>query len=228
MYSGVIEHISEKIKSAVIQQEPYNWIEIDNFWPEDFYQLMLERRISSDCMFSLKEMDRVKDKYSDGRLVLKLSKKITILSQPIRQFWEDVGDILRGTVEPLLMEKFKIIGSAAGREVLYTRDSGGYRLGPHTDRVDKLFTALFYLPQTAQNPTLGTAIFTPRVPGFTNKGGDHFKFEGFDVYKVIPYVPNKMFCFLKSQNSFHGVLPVEVEVERDLLIFDVVRQQCLT
>jgi hypothetical protein len=39
---------------------------------------------------------------------------------------------------------------------------------------------------------------------------------------TMPYLPNSLFGFLKTQNSFHGVEPVkEVDVQRNLLLYDI-------
>jgi hypothetical protein len=38
----------------------------------------------------------------------------------------------------------------------------------------------------------------------------------------VPYVPNALFAFMKTPNSFHGVEPIaEPEVRRDLLLYDL-------
>lgn len=39
---------------------------------------------------------------------------------------------------------------------------------------------------------------------------------------TLPYVPNVLFAFMKTPNSFHGVEPIEEpEVQRDLLLYDI-------
>lgn len=225
MYSTVIEHVRQKISGAVLETEPYTYFEIDQFWPDDFYREMLEKKIPTECLFSLKDFGRVGDKYSDGRLVLKLtSSNTSILGKDIRNFWESIGALLRDEIGPMIVEKLGVTYKIEDQEILYTRDRQNYWLGPHTDRLDKVLTALFYLPATAEHPQVGTAIFTPKIQGFHGKPGTHYFFKDFDTHKVIPYVPNKMFCFLKSTTSFHGVLPVEVVIDRDLLIFDMVKK----
>lgn len=224
MFLDVIEYTKKKILEAPIETNPYTYIEIDNFWPEDFYNLLLQNRITNDCLFTLKELDRVKTAYSDNRLVLELSSKITILSSDVRKFWEEVYNYLGNSVQKMLLEKFSIDVPNKKFEILYTRDSKNYQIYPHTDRANKILTALFYLPQTDDNSELGTVIFTPKNKELTNSNGSHFPFEDFDIHKIIPYKRNKLFCFVKSDISFHGVHPVTIDVDRDLLIFDI--QKC--
>lgn len=226
MYSGVVKHVVDKITGAKLETTPYNWIEVNGVWPEEFYNQMILNRIPNDCLFSLHELGRVKTQYSNDRKILELSPKITILSQPIRQFWENVYRIICNDIEPVLLAKLQATHKPYGSEVLYTRDSNGFHLGPHTDRPDKILTALFYTPSTANNPELGTTIFVPHQQGFTDVGNTHFGYDNFTALKTVEYVPNKLFCFLKSDVSFHGVLPVDAEVDRDLLIFDVKKKLC--
>jgi len=38
----------------------------------------------------------------------------------------------------------------------------------------------------------------------------------------MPFVPNSLFCFLKTHNSFHGVEPVgDAHCKRWLLLYDI-------
>ena len=38
----------------------------------------------------------------------------------------------------------------------------------------------------------------------------------------MPFVPNSVFCFVKTNNAFHGVEPLEKEdTDRWVLLFDV-------
>jgi hypothetical protein len=67
-------------------------------------------------------------------------------------------------------------------------------------------------------------MYTPKDKQFTCPGGYHHKVHHFDLYKTIPYIPNKFFCFLKSDKSFHGVETIDVEVDRDLIIYDIQRK----
>jgi hypothetical protein len=37
----------------------------------------------------------------------------------------------------------------------------------------------------------------------------------------MPYLPNSLFAFVKTPNSFHGVEPISEPIRRDLLLFDL-------
>jgi hypothetical protein len=39
---------------------------------------------------------------------------------------------------------------------------------------------------------------------------------------TMPYLPNSLFAFVKTPNSFHGVEPIrETGIRRDLLLYDI-------
>ena len=81
---------------------------------------------------------------------------------------------------------------------------------------------LFYLPRDESQSHLGTSIYVPEDAGFACPGGPHHPFELFRRVYTMPYVPNTLFAFLKTQNSFHGVEPLTgAAVRRDLLLYDI-------
>jgi hypothetical protein len=121
----------------------------------------------------------------------------------------------------LIVKRFADTVPKIQAETLYTRDRSGYKLGPHTDSTAKVITLLIYLPQDAANPGLGTSIYQHRDPGFTCAGGPHYQVQDFHKIATAEYVPNRLFGFFKTNNSFHGVEPLGGDLTRDLLIYDL-------
>ena len=107
-------------------------------------------------------------------------------------------------------------------EALLVQDYTTYSLGPHTDSPTKVLSFLFYLPADDSLAHLGTSIYVPKDPRFTCPGGPHHPFEMFDRMMTMPFLPNTLFAFMKTQNSFHGVEPIQkAGVRRDLLLYDI-------
>jgi hypothetical protein len=127
--------------------------------------------------------------------------------------------------DPYLKQRFGVKDLGAldfYDEALLVQDYTTYSLGPHTDTPSKVLSFLFYLPADDSRPHLGTSMYVPKDPAFTCRGGPHHKFEPFRRVVTMPYVPNTLFAFLKTDNSFHGVEPVTEEgVRRDLLLYDI-------
>lgn len=93
-------------------------------------------------------------------------------------------------------------------------DLNGYEIKPHTDAPHKIMTLLFYFPETLEQTNLGTHIYEPRLKGFTEETGRQLKFELFTTYSEIPFLPNSMLAFMKTENSFHGRPKIEQKLER--------------
>jgi hypothetical protein len=85
---------------------------------------------------------------------------------------------------------------------------------------------LFYLPKDESQSHLGTSIYLPKDPKFTCEGGPHYSFENFTRVVTMPFKPNALFAFVKTNNSFHGVEPVlDPDTKRWLLLYDVYARQ---
>ena len=106
----------------------------------------------------------------------------------------------------------------------YVRDSSDYRLGPHTDSVTKIMSFLFYLPPDESMALLGTSIYAPKQADFRCSRGLHYRFDRFRLVTTMPYLPNSLFGFVRTGNSFHGVEPITATgICRDLLLYDIQR-----
>jgi FkbM family methyltransferase len=121
-----------------------------------------------------------------------------------------------GALKQLLCEKFNVDPAGLTDETLLIRDKPGYSIGPHTDHPDKVISALFYLEGCE-----GTSLYAPRKVGFTCAGGPHYSFSKFKRVLTIPFQPNSLFVFLKSDHSFHGV--ETTKHQRTVLLYDVRR-----
>ncbi len=113
-----------------------------------------------------------------------------ILTQIAERFGNEVGTI-RFSATPMLLS-----------------DNNNYALGPHTDRVERVSAALFYMPHSASDTELGMSPYLPKVPNFTCPCGPHHSFDKHQRVATMQYAPNTAFCFFKTDASFHGVEPV--------------------
>lgn len=225
MYSNVHKHITEKIKTATIETCPYHHIVIDNFFPDNFYQLLLKNSIPKENMTSIGEVQRVEKRgegvYHNARYICNIKSKMAFLGEDIRLFWENLAKYMHNHFITLIMQKFQVSIKPYGSELLYVEDKTNYNLGPHTDKKSKVLTCLIYLPEDNSMIKYGTSLYTPKDKNFSCPGGPHYSNEGFDIFKTIEFLPNRMFSFVKGDKSFHGVERIQEDVTRKLLIFDV-------
>jgi hypothetical protein len=147
-------------------------------------------------------------------------QEIALLESKQEKFWAEVANILQSNdfasaIIDYLFSHIKL--RLIGEKVINVHSSTmlcnlkqGYSLGPHSDSPHKLITILFYLPKDNKNTELGTSIYTPRDIQFECTGGPHYRFSDFELLKTAPFIPNSLFGFVKTDNSFHGVKKIEV------------------
>ena len=106
------------------------------------------------------------------------------------------------------------------------KDINKYQLGVHTDTIQKFLTFLFYIPKDDQLMDLGTTLYEPKQKiSLDEKGSFHSDpnkvNEQFKVIKKIPFLPNSLLLFPRTNNSFHGVEKINVDQkERNLLLLN--------
>ena len=214
------KHTLDIVKNTNLSSHPYSHIQCDNVFSNLVYEKILESRIETDCLQTLNELGRVGNGYSNKRKVLGLGKKLTILPENQRLFWEPFSEWLLTDFKKTIIEKFNITDNCHV-DILYSRDFKGYQLGPHTDSTKKILTLLFYIPKNDELKTMGTSMYLPKQQDFKCLGNKHYDYEHFTLYKTVEYIPNRMFGFIKTDNSFHGVEPIIENIERDIIIYDI-------
>jgi len=220
------------IGNAPVREYPYPHVYVPDVFPEDFYRELRRNLPPQEAMKNLGELGRTSVAYA-ARGVLPLTEaNLAGLEPAQREFWQGVqqwllgrrfAEIMIGKFAPYLAQRFGDLRNVRfGQEALIVRDSTAYKLGPHTDAPSKALSFLFYLPEDASKPHLGTSIYLPRDPAFVCPGGPHHAFDKFQRMLTLPYVPNALFAFMKTPNSFHGVEPIaEPGIRRDLLLYDI-------
>lgn len=228
MFSLASERCTQLITQSAVVTDPFPYMVIDNLLPDDIYHSAVHHRIPDDCLYSLQEMKRVSEDYSSNRRVLKLMPQMFILPRQARQFWEPFASWLQKDLTAALLGAFGpwVKSRLAARphfavDMLYVRDSNGYSLGPHTDAKHKILTFLLYLPTPGQPQSMGTTLYRGLDPEFRCPGGAHHEFDQFQEITTVPYRANQSVCFVKTDNSFHGVKPLVDCPERNLIIVDL-------
>jgi hypothetical protein len=236
MYSDVEMHLAYKLGNVNFNMFPYPHFFIENIFPSGYYKKIQENLPNPDEMIPIEEARPVRG-YKE-RFVLELQDKHLItLPENKRQFWKQLQHVLvdNTNFSSLVLSKFQpfIAERFAGQndldfsaETLLVEDITNYALGPHTDAPRKVITVLFYLPPDTSQSHLGTSIYLPNDPSFRCPGGPHHSRENFSLLHTNPFIPNSMFAFFKTENSFHGVEPVlDPETRRWLLLFDIYVKQ---
>lgn len=229
-------HALYRIANEPVREFPYPHVYVRDVFPADYYRRMREMLPPREALVTLSSMGRIRvgDPIAEKRTVLPLTDAgLAKLDEARRAFWQELarwllggsfGQVMVSKFGPWLAGRFPNLAMARfADEALLVQDGSNYALGPHTDHPTKVLSFLFYLPADDSRPHLGTSMYLPNEPGFTCAGGPHYPFDKFQRLITMPYLPNAMFAFMKTPNAFHGVEPVEGDVARELLLFDIRR-----
>lgn len=234
MFSRVSEHFEKRLTDTPIEQSPYPHLFIENVFPNDFYHFLLNNTPDNNKLKTLTSLGRVGASYPTSRKIVKLEKESleSFDGEVYSGFWNRLSDWMASPqfykpviskFNPLIKERFNndLSKIKLVPETLYVQDETSYSLGPHSDAESKVITLLFYLPKDDSMKKWGTSMYVPKDPNFKCVGGPHHSFDKFNLLKTMPFIPNSMFGFFKTDNSFHGVEPVTDPIRRDLLLYDV-------
>jgi len=226
-------HLLYGIINAPVRGYPFPHLYLESAFPPDFYREMLAAFPIPDKMRPIGEVrPGLKDAYPDRFIITLDGAALGRMDEARRRVWTRLSTFLLSTeFREMLLWKFgatiqeRFSGAPAPRfrsEILLVDDRQNYALGPHSDNMKKVITLLFYLPDTADDETLGTSIYVPNDPTFTCAGGPEYPVAGFQRVATMPYRPNALFAFPKTDRSFHGVERVAALAgRRKLMLFDI-------
>lgn len=203
-----IDKMIDRIMAARITEDPFPHLYVEQVFSPEFYRELLE-----NLEVDFKPIAEVRSiaGYPDRSVHAAQSG-----------FWSKLDAKMKdGRLRSALCAKLGRYAPTFRDETLLIKDRKGYQIGPHTDSPNKVASALFYLPQDNLMPEAGTSLYVPKKPGVKCSGERHYFFEDFNRAKTMPYLPNSMFAFKKSDVSFHGVEPFSYDRERHVLLYDV-------
>ncbi|KJV08758.1 hypothetical protein VZ95_15695 [Elstera litoralis] len=140
------------------------------------------------------------------------------------EFAETLVAHFREAIDARLAAEGAVWPTSIKRDMILVRDASSDGVKIHTSDPKNLITLLFYLPEDARYAPCGTTLYLPKQRDFRCWGGPHHGFADFDKVWTAPFLPNSLYMFVKSDDSFHGVEPIQIEgMRRDLLLFYVHR-----
>jgi hypothetical protein len=221
-----------KVANAPVNHWPFPHFYVRDIFPDDFYARMQQMLPDPGNLRSLPDVRPVpKGSYKERFVIPVAPEALEVLPEEQKAFWNELRSwLVGGAFARTLLDKFgpQIQQRFAGQrikfydEALLVQDTTHYALGPHSDAPRKVVTLLFYLPRDESQRHLGTSIYLPKDRNFRDPGGPHYKRDNFERLSTMPFMPNSLFVFFKTDNSFHGVEPVEdPETRRWLLLYDI-------
>jgi hypothetical protein len=239
-----------QIANAEVRRHPFPHFFVAPVFPQDYYRELLSRLPPTDWMKPIDETGTVQfvggkgaeaERAYPSRFIADLAdiEEREQAKDPASQFWANLSQwLMADRFRGQIMEKFRNdmaerfgAGAAVSTDIdaRLVRDFTSYAIGPHTDSPRKLVSLLFYLPRDESMSHLGTSIYAAHDPSFRCEGTRHYTYKGFKRVADMPYVPNALFAFFKTDHSFHGVDPItDSDVERNLLLYNIYVQTVAT
>lgn len=226
----VLEHVKYQLANTPVRKYPFPHFFVENVFPEDYYQQILANWPGEDRFKSIAETGRTSAGAYKERHIVALPKIDQEADWKGKAFWQEFSHWFLGAefLEFIVKLYFPYIKN--GRQLppnanvssdgLLVQDHQNYAIGPHTDAAHRLVSTLFYCPVDDAQRHLGTSVYVPKgneVP--IGISPQHYKREFFRKIYTAPFVPNSMFGFVVSPNSFHGVDQIEDEdIRRNVIL----------
>jgi len=226
-------HVCYKIANAPLLAYPFPHFYVESVFPEDFYRALRARLPEAAAYTRLDETGSVtKGAYQERSVCSLLDLEEQEATRNAGSFWAEFNSwLMSEQFAHLVAGKFRdgIIARYGPDAELnmhmdcrLVRDLTRYAISPHTDTPTKLVSLLFYLPPDERLVHLGTSIYAPRAAEMSFDPSRHLVFDAFKKVVSMPFKPNSLFGFLRTDRSFHGVDQINEEgVVRDLLLYNI-------
>lgn len=219
-------HLLREITSAQKHTWPFEHRLVHDVFPWEFYRALRRRLPSLEAYTSLSAPGEICARSADTRAGFSMDEAhLSRVGPAVRAFWRELLEqilddrfaqalleLCRPALERQLRREGSLWPSRVQRELSLSADRGATGVELHSADPDTLLTLLFYLPEDESMRDAGTALYCPR------DHGDHPAFERFEHATSVPYLPNSLFMFAKTERAFHGVVPSgPSRVRRDVL-----------
>jgi len=210
-----LEHFIERLRTARVELDPFPHYCLDDVFPDDYYQSLLQHLPASDVYENLYEVTDLKLDHFRHRDQRDMNDGWTNTLPPaLKPFWLSFNKwFMSPELAQAVLASFNSQRTSwpeVSVESQFIRHRPGYFLGPHSDLYTKLVVLLIYLAPDNSAEHLGTSLYRPKDPSFTCPDSKHYNFEDFIRVKTAPYRPNSLLAFMRSDISFHGLEPLSI------------------
>lgn len=240
--------ISDKISKSKLETFPWVYKFIENIFPEELYDKIINNLPSKEFYHSRVDIDKNAKSinYNSERYVFPINdENLKLLLPEERKLWSNLFKLItsKGFIDsvlntfkdsinfrlknlsPIEKEKIGTKNFQIFPKAEIVKDLKKYHLGAHTDNFNKLITFLFYLPKDNSIEKLGTTIYKSKIKIDPSNTAKHQSIEdtkkNFEKIKTCKFIPNSLLIFPRTNESFHGVEEInEDSRERDLLLLN--------
>jgi len=240
----MIDEVITKITKTDLSVEPFEHKFVKEIFPKNFYEKLIEKLPNKEDYTPLTKTGTVSKNHPLERLVFFLnlenvnkledSKKeplmelIKIFASP--KFFKTISNEFKNTINERIKNftdyEINLIGKDKFNftiQAMLVKDFKKYQLGVHTDTTKKFLSFLFYIPKDEKLIELGTALYKPKKEINSGEKGNYHVSpdstdQNFELIKKVPFLPNSLLVFPRTNYSFHGVEKINKDQsERNLI-----------
>jgi hypothetical protein len=240
MSVDVEKHVLSEVAKAPVATYPFPHFYVRPVFPEDFYRSLLGNLPDTEALTPINETRNVarvdaagivrKGRFEPRYIADLETLEVEEAAQRGGDAWRSLRSWLPGErFRDLVVRKFgagilrRFGGEARLKtevEVRFVRDFTDFSIAPHTDTPEKLVSLLFYLPRDESLRHLGTSLYVPKDPALRCDGTRRHPFADFNKVFTAEFLPNALIGFLKTDQAFHGVEPIQDQaIERNVLLY---------
>ena len=228
-------HFAYKYINSPINIFPFPHLYVQDIFPDIFYSQIQKNLPAQNLLTSLPDLfpDQPGFRNYKDRYVMDLVREESInkIEKDKQEFWRGLGDnfkngklsdLLRNKFQYYLNMRFKLIDNVSFlSEIKLINDRKNYASSPHTNHPRKVVSVIFYLPTDLSQKLSGTSIYIPKDTSFDCIGLKHHHHDDFIKIHTNDFLPNSVFAFIKTNNSFHGVEKLVSDERRWVLLYDI-------
>ena len=226
--------VMQRIAMHPFGTEPCTHFIADDIFPAELYTEIVRHWPNKEKFTNLNSTGRVPTGTYEARSVLMLTdqQKMPALPPDQVEFWELMRNWLNSfeffdVIFQKFQDEFVQINSGDFLKKNFQPrpqliiDDGYYAISPHTDAANRVIGLLFYCPADESIIDQGTSLYKlkpgSRIKPAQHPSGAHLPREEFDLVKTAAFAPNRLFAFVRSPISYHGVEPLETDGRRRTL-----------
>jgi len=207
-------------RESTIYRKPFYHARLENLWPEEFNELMLDsippnRKFE---VFKFPEESYTENGWTRKRIVLN-KKGFKGIKEPCRSLWVGLVDFFNSPEYISAVLDLVGLGMRDGQlprnrfkpklVVQLLKDFPGYQIKPHPDSESKVMTAQYYLTRVPVE-NAGTIMYRRRV--------DAREGNVFTPFRTMEFTPRSGYVFARKECSWHGVERLTDEAPRHSII----------
>lgn len=220
MSETIVEHFVKAFGAHRVRPCPFPHLAVDGVLPDNIFRRLASDLPAFESLVLMSQAGMSSVARYERRAMMPFAE---VSGHTDPEVWESIAKALDSEeAERALIRSFapwitddirKLLERPLRREVRVHCDLAGSHLTPHTDAPSMFITSFIYVSCGSPSPTLGTVLYEPLNPEQRLReleGRDYAHEDPANHLRVgqVEFRANRMFSFLRSSSSLHGLEPI--------------------